>query len=287
MPGGDPATAIPQKGSPRNKKWTYGESPKVELSTTGSVKSSDGWERPPGKITSNHKLWIPGSIPLSVDRRAVDTSMVKAMAAFLCHLGWPKNSLETPLAFLAGDDCALQDMQPTPIGVPNPSMFARVWVFAPPSIGSQTVYGVVGYGPIGNLYALVTLPPGSLDPFCFELKAYQRAAQHHYGQYEYLRWHEMTREDLASPPEDRFIGFSGPYVVKQSAASSLVKLEVSPALDHCNPRIQVPIDPLELTHGLVHRFDNWLMSIRSEETHVQFLADARKLDATHARTSDG
>ena len=283
---GEPTITIPQRGSrDRKARWPYGEDPTIELSTTGHVKSG-GWERPPGKKTFGDVLWIPGQIPIELSAQDLNKSMLKAIMAQVCHANMPKGLFGTPLAYLAGNDEALHKMQPTSLDLAPREVFARVWLLAPPMQPTTTIYGFVAYGMISRIYKLCDgLEP--IGPFCREVKAYSHQWQLHGGEAEYIKWWITTLEELT--PRSGFIpiGRTGPYAAKQSRQSNLTVLEASPAALASRalgiPEIHTSHHPLEPTHGIKNRFQNWLRSIQSEETHAQFLADARKLDETRMR----
>ena len=278
---GEPKTVTPLRGSRnRETKWSYGDDPSIQLSTTGHVQS-DGWERPPGKYASGDKIWIPGQISMNLSKQDVHTSMLKAIMALVCHVDMPKHLFETPLAYLSGDHNVLKDMQPTDLCLAPREIFARVWVLAPPTRQTMTIYGAVVYGPISNIYRLCTdLEP--IGPFCCELRAYSRQCQSHCEQTNYMKWLSTTLEELAPRSQFDYVRRNGPFTEKRSRNSGLVALEASPSRVSLGvPQVYAPMDPLELTHGLASRFGNWLRSTLSEESHARFLADVRKLDTTH------
>ena len=279
---GEPTTIIPIRGS-RNKetKLSYGDNPSIQLSSSGHVQS-DGWERPPGKNTSGDHLWIHTKIPFTLSKRDVHKSMLKAVMSLACLVGFPRGLLGAPLAYLAGNNRALDDMQPTDLGIPNRGMFARVWILAPPTRQIMSVYGAVVYGPVGNIYKLFASST-AVGPFCCELKAYSPKWQLHDEQADYMNWQSTTLEELAPRSQFDYVGRNGPFMVKRSRNSGLVALETSPsAVSLSGPSLYASVHPLHLTHGPANRFANWLRSTLSEETHDQFLADARELDAAYS-----
>ena len=282
---GEPTTVTPTRGA-RNKetKLSYGDNPSIQLSTSGHVQA-EGWERPPGRNTSSDsRIWIHTKMPISISKQDVHKSMLKAIMALACQVGFPRDLFETPLAYLAGNDQALEDMQPTDLGIAPRKMFARVWIFVPPARQTETLYGAVIYGPVGNIYNLGTSSnPGG--PFCCELKAYSRQWQYHHEQAGYINWLSTISEELAPQSGFDYIGRTGPFVAKQSRNSGLIALETSPsATTMGGPGMYAVVHPLEATHGPVNRFANWLRSLLSEETHNQFLTDARKLDAARSES---
>ena len=218
---------------------------------------------------------------MEVAEQDLHISMVKAITAFACHMGFPKNLLGAPLEYLAGNHDVLPDMQPTSLGMPPREMFARVWVFAPPKEPVIDIYGAVVYGPIVNVYKLCdNVEPAW--PFCRELKANTRGWVDHDGQTEYMNWKTTVLEEAVPHSGFNYIGHDGIYSIKESRNSGLLVKEVSPSASGSKalgiPDIQIPIHPLVGTHGLNNRFENWARSIQSEATHSKFLADARDVD---------
>lgn len=109
---GEPKITTPKRGSrTKERKMSYGEDPQVELSSTGWLRT-ETFERPPGKITTWNKIWVPGRIPMEVADQDLHMSMVKAIAAFACHVGFPKSLLGTPLDYLAGNHYVLPECNP-------------------------------------------------------------------------------------------------------------------------------------------------------------------------------
>ena len=151
---GQPEIAISTRGT-RNKetKIAYGEDPKVELSSLGGVRS-EGWERPPGKVSSGDKIWIPYEVPLHLQYRDLHRSALKAATALACHCGFQQTLFRSALSYLAGDDSSLVELSPVDLGLPPQEVFAWVCIFAPHSHGYATIYGAVAYGPISYLYVL-------------------------------------------------------------------------------------------------------------------------------------
>ena len=278
---GEPNNIIPKGDSPKKaRKWSYGDKSAIELSTDGSVRG-DAWERPPGEITSEDKLWHHGRLPMEISAQNVHRSMLKAIMALACHVGFPRYIFEAPLAYLAGTDDALPLMQPTSLGIPARGIFARVWVFTPPSKESMTVYGAVVYGPLTNIYLLCTdLQPAW--PFCCELRAYSREILCHDESNNYMIWRSKLLEELAPPSGYTYIGLKGPYVVKESRSSGLIVFETSPPAialrANGTAELYAPLHPLMQTCGPNKRFDNWVRSVNSEQEHAKFLAGARELD---------
>ena len=278
---GDPTNIIPKGDSPKKDRiWSYGDKPGIELSTDGSVRG-DGWERPPGTITSEDKLWHPGYLPMEISVQSVHRSMLKAIIALACHVGLPKHIFEAPLAYLAGTDDALPLLEPTSLGIPTRGIFARVWVFAPPSRESMTIYGAVVYGPLVNIYHLCAdVQPAW--PFCCELRAYSREILCHDETTRYMNWRSALLEELVPWSEYAYIGRAEPYAVKESRQSGLVVYETSPSGIALRPNgtgeLYAPLHPLMQTQGPNRRFENWVRSVKSEEEHAQFLAGARDMD---------
>ena len=76
-----------------------------------------------------------------------------------------------------------------------------------------------------------------------------------------------------------YVGRFGPLAVTRSRRNGLLAVEASPSdMTWMGSGLLTIVHPLELTHGLATRFDNWLRSTVSEEEHAQFLAHARQLD---------
>ena len=278
---GEPTNVVPKGDSPKkDRKWSYGEKPGIELSTDGSVRA-EGWERPPGKITSEDKLWHRGHLPMEISAQNVHRSMLKAIMALACHVGFPRQIFEASLAYLAGTDDALPLMEPTSLGIPTRGMFARVWLFAPPSKESMTVYGAVAYGPLINIYRLCTgLQPAW--PFCCELRAYSREILLHDETTNYMNWRSNLLEELIPQYGFTYIGLAGPYAIKESRQTGLVVCETSPSAIALTASgtsgLYAPPHPLMQTHGPNRRFENWVRSVRSEEEHAKFLVGARDID---------
>ena len=278
---GEPTNTLPKGESPkREKKWSYGDKPRIELSTGGGVRAT-GWERPPGKITSGEKLWRPGRIDMEVSAKSVHKSMLKAIIALACHVGFPQHLLSIPLAYLAGSDDVLPVMQPTSLGVPTRGMFARVWVFAPPTKDSMTIYGAVVYGPLINIYQLCTgLQPAW--PFCCELRAYSRHAQCHDETTKYMNWRSTFLEELMPQSGYNYVGRTGVYAVRESRQTGLVVLETSPSRAAIGSQetheLNAPLHPWVQTFAPNRRFENWVKSVQSELEHAPFLAGAREMD---------
>ena len=195
---GYPGTVTQLRGA-RSKEtaWSYGDSPAIQVSTSGHMRS-DGWKRPPGKNTTGAQLWLLIAIPSSLSVEHVHKSMVKAVMALAAHVGFRRDLFEAPLEYLAGNDQRLNVMQPTDLGIPAPEVFARVWVFAPPARVTTGVYGAVAYGPLSSIYRLCTIPV-AIEPFCYELRAYSRGYQLHRRQEAYLDWRSVTLGEIAPP----------------------------------------------------------------------------------------
>ena len=281
---GEPTTTIPRRGA-RNKrtKWSFGDDQQIQLFSDGHVQS-DGWERPPGKSTSGDRIWIPGHIPLSLSERDIHQSMLKALMALVCYYDGSKDDFEAPLAYLAGHHDAITDTRPVNLGLAPRQTFARVWIFAPPAATAMTIYGVVTYGPISNIYTLYSGLQPTTSPFVCELKAYSREPTVRTGLEDYNNWWTIVREELTHQDNIAHTYIRGGYRVKHYRDSGLVTLEASPAaLSPRVPSLYVPIHPLEPTHGLANRFEHWLRSVFSEEEHAKYLADSRKLDAPYSR----
>ena len=275
---GDPGTVTQLRGArSKETEWPYGDSPTIQVSTSGHMRS-DGWKRPPGKNTTGHRLWLPIAIPSSLPVEHVHKSMVKAVMALAAHVGFPRDLFEAPLEYLAGNDQRLNVMQPTDLGIPAPEVFARVWVFAPPTRVTTGVYGAVAYGPLSSIYRLCTIPV-AIEPFCYELRAYSRGYQLHRRQEAYLDWRSVTLGEIAPPSMSEYVGRFGPLAVTRSRRNGLLAVEASPSdMTWMGSGLLTVVHPLELTHGLATRFENWLRSTVSEEEHAQFLAHARQLD---------
>ena len=283
---GEPRNVVPKGESPKKeRKWFYGDKPRIELSTAGSVRA-DGWERPPGKIDAGTILWRPGNIPVKVPTQVIHKSMLKAIMALACHAGFPSGLFAVPLQYLAGSDDFLPVMQPTSLGFPTRELFARVWVVAPPAKEILTIYGVVVYGPWVNIYRLGGYrlggdpnPPG---PFCVELRAYSREIECYFDTNNYRNWMSALGEELTSRSEYDYIGLDGPYSVRMSRQSGLVVLETSPSAVGSGSngalRLQIPLHPLVETHAPNRRFENWVKSVGSEREHARFLVGARQMD---------
>ena len=278
---GEPTNVIPKGESPKRvRKWSYGDNPSVELSTDGTVQGED-WERPPGKVTSYDKIWRPGRVDMEVPGQDVHRSMVKAIMALACHMGFPQHLFDVPLGYLAGNDYDLTFMQPTSLGIPSRSMFAWVWIFAPPTTESMTIYGTVAYGPLSNIYRLSTdLRPAW--PFCCELRAYSKRALCHDETDSYMNWRSTLLEEVSPLSTYRYIGSSGVYAAKESRESGLIVLETSPSRVSSGstgtPGLVVPLHPSVLECRYDVRFENWVKSVQTEEKHKQFLANARDMD---------
>ena len=278
---GEPTNVIPKGESPKKeRKWLYGDKPGIELSTSGRVRG-DGWERPPGEVASDDKIWLPGRIDMPATEQDVHKSMVKAIMALACHVGFPRRLLEVPLSYLAGNDNDLAFMQPTSLGIPSRGMFARVWIFAPPTTDSMTIYGAVAYGPLSNIYRLITTET-SFPAFCFELRAYSRHELRYEDTTSYMNWRSTLLEEFMRPSEYRHIGHEGIFNMRESRRSGLVVLEASPSGAERRslgiPELHIRPHPLAQTHGPSNRFENWVKSIISEEEHTRFLIDAREVD---------
>ena len=278
---GDPGT-VTQRRRARSKETesSYGDSPTIQVSTSGHMRSG-GWERPPGENTTGHQLWLPIAIPSSLPVEHVHKSMVKAVMALAAHVGFRRDLFEAPLEYLAGNDQRLNVMEPTDLGIPAPEVFARVWVFAPPARVTTSVYGAVAYGPLSSMYRLCTIR-GTIELFCCELRAYSRRSQLYRGYEAYLHWRSVTLGEIAPPSMSEYVGRFGPLAVTRSRSNGLFAVEASPAdATWIGSGLLPVVHPLELTHGLANRFENWLRSTGSEEEHAQFLAHARRLDESH------
>ena len=279
---GEPTNIIPKGESAKKaRKWSYGDKPGTELSTTGRV-TADGWERPPGKMTSGSFMWRPGRIPIEVSINNMHKSMLKAIMALACHIGFPQHLFEVPLAYLAGNDDVLPIMQPTSLGVPIRGIFARVWILAPPTKETMTVYGAVAYGPLINLYRLFTaLPPAW--PFSCELRSYSKQVQCHDEIINYMKWRSTLLEEIEFQSKYRYVGRTGAYSVRESRYHGLVVLETTPsgAASGSNGTLGLtePLHPLVQEYGHNIRFENWVKSVQSGEQHARFLQGAREVDA--------
>ena len=278
---GEPKNVIPKGESPKKeRKWFYGDKPGIELSTDGAVRS-DGWERPPGKAPSGDVIWRPGMVEMTVSVHDVHRSMLKAILALASHVGFPQSLFEVPLEYLAGNDEILPVIQPTSLSIPTREMFARVWIFAPPTNGNVTVYGAAIYGPLTNIYRLCADLQDGL-PFCFELRAYSKHEQCHAETEGYMNWRSILLKELRPNPPFNYIGRSGIYAVRESPQSGLFVLETSPsgaaAESHGTPDLYVPIHPSIQTYGPNRRFQNWVRSAQSENEHAAFLEGAREFD---------
>ena len=279
---GEPITTGPIRGS-RNKetKMSYGDNPTIQLSSTGYVESA-GWQRPPGKLTSEDKIWLPGQIPLTLKKEHAHKSMLKAILALACHLGFQKDWFEVPLSYLAGNHSALGDVRLISLGIPPRDLFARVWIFAPPSSQTMTIYGAVIYGPISNTYTLCAGLEPNISPFCCELEAYSRKPTIRIGQENYEDWWSTLLKESILRDKPALSYRVGPYTVKHSRKTDLAVVEASPAaLASGVPDLYVPIHPLEQTHGWLNRFETWARSVWSAERHTQFLTDAAHLDSAN------
>ena len=277
---GEPQSAIPTRGS-RNKetKITYGENPKIELSSRGGARF-EGWERPSGKISSEDKIWIPYQISLQIKNEDLHRSMLKAATALACHCGFQQALFGNALSYLAGNDSFMAELSPIDLGLPPEEVFAWVCIYAPPSYGLATMYGAVAYGPISYLYVLQRGISQGIVPFFAELNAYSRSLSVGTGSEAYKRWWLTTLEDTRRQAKLMQASRMGPFVVRNSLRSNLSVVEASksdPAILHQD--LYVPMHPLQATHGWAGRFESWLNSVKSEEMHSKFLREVAEFDS--------
>ena len=273
-------TTIPKRGS-RNKetRLSYGSDPTVELSSSGDMKS-DCWERPSGKGPSGDRIWVPSRIPLNLRLMDLHKSMLKAILALACDIGFSRNYFDMAQEYLSGDEELLGDLKPVDLGLPPQEMFAAAWIFAPPSRGSRTIYGTVIYGPLAFLYSLRSDDKSNSLPFFGEVKAYSKKPGLGIGEEAYQSWYRTTVEKARQQAESMRAYQLGPFNVKCSQGSGLLVVETSPTWfisRRCN--LQLPEYRLESTHGWGSRFENWLGSIDSEEEHSKFLSEVTAFEA--------
>ena len=277
---GAPETTLPTRGA-RNKetKFTYADAPAIQLSSSGTMQFED-WESPSGKRSADQGLWIHTRIPLSLRLENLHKSMVKAITALACRIGFSRDYFRIAQEYLSGNDGCLDDLRPLDLGLPPQEMFATVWIFSPPSRRIRTIYGAAVYGPIGFLYSLRSDTRLNSVPFFGEVKAYKAKHRLGVGGYEYEAWCRTTMEKARQQAESMLAYRMGPYNVKRPPESSLFVVEVSEALSESNPfNLYVPQHRLESTHGWGSRFGNWLKTIYSEEVHTQFLSGIAEMDA--------
>lgn len=278
---GEPTNILPQGESPKkDRKWNYGRESGIELTASGGVRGSV-WERAPGKVTSDDKVYIPGRIEINLPAQDVHKSMLKALMSLACHEDFPHDLLDVPLGYLGGNDDVLPLMQPTGLGIPPQSVFARVWIFSPPTASHSTIYGAVAYGPLANIYQLRNRVSPAW-PFCVELRAYSKEVLVHGGLANYMNWRSSLREEAVPPSEYNYIGRSGPFGIRENRRSGLLVAETSPSRAISMRKVFSEVDSLNLPFERVYsandRFENWVASARSEEDHSQFLASAMKFD---------
>ena len=278
---GAPEISVPTLGS-RNKetKMYYGDDQSIQLTSSGYLKG-EGWERPAGKEISETTTWVALEIPLFSQQQDLHRSMLKAIAALACYCGLPRNWLEAPLNYLAGDDRSLDDLKPVDLGLPPEEMFATVWIFSPPSTRTSTIYGMVTYGPISYLYTINPEVATRIEPFHIELKAYSRDLVFGEGVNDYKRWWSKTIDVTGQQAQAMQALKVGPFTVKDSKSSCLSVVEVSTSWRGSKvDDLYVPTHPLEATHGWGIRFENWLRSLQSEEMHSYFLSKVEELETS-------
>ena len=278
---GTPSHVVPTGESPKKeKKWSFGEGQRIELSTSGRVRA-DGWERSPGKIDGGDIFWRPGRIPLALSVDTIHKSMLKAITVLACKVGFPRRLLKYPLEYLSGNGDVLTLMRPTNLGIPSRRVFARVWVFAPPAKDNMSIYGAVVYGPLAKIYRLAF----DLQPawsFCCELKAYSQQVQCYPDQPSYMAWRSSLLQEVSDVGGFQFVGRAGVYAVKESKQSGLLMLETSPSEIADRSRgtygWNVPVEHPVQQYYFANRFENWVRRTQSDEEHELFLGEAKAFD---------